>query len=138
MSEVDGVLAHYGVKGMRWGHRTAKPPKHNKTRDYNSRDRLADVGTYGEKGTVRIERHIAGGKNIKQARKKEGRRQMAIGASFIAGYAAIRLGPGLVKMGAAIANNNKNAAFAAKAYDTAATNAFINSHGLTNYKTLIL
>jgi len=32
MKEVDDILAHYGVKGMRWGHRTTSPASEDHTR----------------------------------------------------------------------------------------------------------
>lgn len=126
--ELDAVLKHYGVKGMRWGQR------HSKTRDYNAKDFRRDTEMYGSRGTSRIQSHIQGGKTIKQARRKEFRRQTAQGAAFIATAGAVLLGPGLAKTGAASLVNKRQAAAASKA----AVEELITKYGVTAYKTIVL
>lgn len=50
-------LMHYGVLGMRWGHRKAKPAAKSKQK-YVSRNQT-DIALYGQRGANRIEKHMA-------------------------------------------------------------------------------
>lgn len=57
-------LYHYGVKGMRWGHRKDNP-------DYSSEQRKRDKSIYGRGGVRRINRSMNKGSKISAARSKE-------------------------------------------------------------------
>jgi len=128
MREVEEGLAHYGVKGMRWGTR------HNNTRDYNGKDYARDVNQYGSRGAKRIEAHVQGGRTIGKARSKEFRRQ----TGQVAAVAAVGLGltvlPGLLKTGAASTLNRRQA----KAADWENLQKLMDKTALTSYKTLVL
>lgn len=128
MSEVDAVLAHYGVKGMRWGKR------HSSTRNYTSRDRTRDTGMYGTRGTKRIEENVKGGKTIKKARRKEFRRQTGQVALGAASVLALLTVPQIAQHGAATLVNKRQAAAAS----AAAVNDLIDKFGITAYKTIVM
>ena len=59
-------LAHYGVKGMKWGTRKA-----SRNSGYSSKQRKEDRSLYGAGGERRINRSMNRGHNIKSARSKE-------------------------------------------------------------------
>lgn len=82
-------LAHYGVKGMKWGVRRSSRQNPN----YSETQRKQDVTLYGRGGERRINRSMNKGYNLKSARSKEVyRRDKAVerarAASFYGGAAA--------------------------------------------------
>jgi hypothetical protein len=127
---MDDVLKHYGVKGMRWGQRKA----HLNSTNYGSRDRVRDTSMYGTRGTKRIESHVEGGKTIKQARRKEFRRQTAQVALGAASVLTLLAAPGVAKVGAATLVNKRQA----NAASFQAAQDLIDKYGVTAYKTLVL
>lgn len=94
----DPYLAHYGVKGMKWGVRRQRRKasalkdrnawreksrsERKKTRDqpnkrYTKNDRYWDETTYGKKGVKRINRRMNKGQTHGQAERREVARQAA-------------------------------------------------------------
>ena len=94
----DPYLAHYGVKGMKWGvrrqlrkaaalkdrdaWREKSRSERKKTRDqpnkrYTENDRYWDEASYGKKGVKRINRRMNKGQTHGQAKRREFARQTA-------------------------------------------------------------
>lgn len=63
MSDVEDFLAHYGVKGMRWGKR--------KNPNYTDQQVKRDVQVYGARGAKRINKSLNDGNSISVARGDE-------------------------------------------------------------------
>lgn len=63
MSDVEDFLAHYGVKGMRWGKR--------KNPNYTDQQVKRDVQVYGKRGAKRINKSLNDGNSISVARGDE-------------------------------------------------------------------
>lgn len=63
MSDVEDFLAHYGVKGMRWGKR--------KNPNYSDQQVKRDVQVYGKRGAKRINNSLNDGNSISVARGDE-------------------------------------------------------------------
>ncbi|QEQ93873.1 hypothetical protein SEA_KARDASHIAN_8 [Streptomyces phage Kardashian] len=81
-----GELAHYGVKGMKWGVRKAvsdklearakvKRAENRPNKEYTRNLRAQDRRTHGNGGVKRINRRLNQGLDLKTARKKEARFQ---------------------------------------------------------------
>lgn len=83
-------LAHYGVKGMKWGKR-----KVSRNSGYSSKQRKEDRSLYGAGAERRINRSMNRGHNIKSARSKEVlRRDRAVQRGRSVGMAAGLVGTG--------------------------------------------
>lgn len=130
MSEVDDVLAHYGVKGMRWGQRRA----HLNSTDYGSRDKIRDTSAYGTRGAKRIESRVAAGKTIKQARRREFGRQTGQVALGAASVIALLNAPSVAQHAAQSLTNKRQL----KAEDWANLQKILDKTALTSYKTIVL
>ena len=63
-------LYHYGVPGMRWGHRKASVNK-----DYTSKQRKRDRAFYGNGGEKRINKKLNEGHGLQGARHYEAERK---------------------------------------------------------------
>jgi hypothetical protein len=63
VSDVEDFLAHYGVKGMRWGKR--------KNPNYSDQQVKRDVQVYGKRGAKRINNSLNDGNSISVARGDE-------------------------------------------------------------------
>ena len=59
----DDYLAHYGVKGMKWGRR--------KNENYSSDQRARDSQIYGNRGVKRINKNMNKGESVSTARSRE-------------------------------------------------------------------
>lgn len=100
MTIEEDYLAHYGVKGMKWGVRRSSKRNSN----YSDTQRKQDVTLYGRGGERRINRSMNKGHNLKSARSKEATRrnkavERARTASFYGGAAASLAGAyGLYKI----------------------------------------
>lgn len=128
----DSYLAHYGVKGMKWGvrrqrrraaarkdrnawrsmskkERKANRDKYNKR--YSKDDRDADKATYGSGGVKRINRRMNKGQSYARAYLTEAARTSAIGTGVsvaaLAGLELYSIGP---QGRRAVANSLKYAA----------------------------
>lgn len=83
-------LAHYGVKGMKWGKRKAA-----QNSGYSSTQRKEDRNLYGAGGERRINRSMNRGNNVRSARSKEVlRRDKTVSRARRAGMAAGLVGTG--------------------------------------------
>lgn len=87
-------LAHYGVKGMKWGVRkeeehtsgTTKPKakKNSYAPNYSAKQRKRDERIYGKKAVERINKRMLAGESIQSARHAEvGRRKNKIAGKNI-------------------------------------------------------
>lgn len=156
-TEVDDFLAHYGVKGMKWGvtrvsnsvkgaisrrkeKSAAVKAERVRNRDgaaaagYTSRQRRADFENLGRGGMRRVEKRITSGESIAKARTKEyassTAKGLAIGTAIIGTPMAIGVtSRGLSSLASTI-NAKRGAAAAAK--------LFADNKGLTSYKTVSL
>lgn len=156
-AEVDDFLAHYGVKGMKWGVTRAsnsvksavgkrrekkaavkKEREHNRDKaaeaGYTRRQRAKDFENLGRGGMRRVEKRIASGESIGKARTKEyassTAKGLAIGAAILATPVAI----GATSRGL----SNLASSIDAKRGAEAAAKLLADSHGLTSYKTVAL
>lgn len=138
LPEDEAFLAHYGVKGMRWGKRkggdSASPatPTTPRTR----REETIDVATYGTKGSARIGQRMEAGRSKGSARRREFGVQSAQAAgtiAAIAGTAYVALvGPHIMQAGLNQAVRSGRAANGAKA----AARLFSDTNGIANHKTV--
>lgn len=69
----DNELTHYGIKGMKWGHR-----KSSYNTDYSSDQRKRDRQIYGKRGERRINLALNNGDSISVARGDEKRKRDSI------------------------------------------------------------
>lgn len=81
-SQYNDYLYHYGVMGMRWGHR--KEPQNP---NYSDKQRKSDASMYGKRAVKRINRRMNKGEGILAARHHEVKRKHARKA-IIGGLAA--------------------------------------------------
>ena len=117
----EGILVHYGTKGMQWGVRKAHP-------SYQSSQQHVDRGKFGKRGVKRINKRLKRGTTHDRASSIERRNQIikraaliTVGALFTKNLLT-RVIPGTLSYIA----GHKMAAAGAKA----AENLFSNSHGL--------
>lgn len=115
-----GELAHYGVKGMKWGVRRAekKAALNAPNKRYGQGARSQDKSLYGNHGVKRINRRMNKGKSLKKARSAEMRLQVGAGVAAIGAYHVARnfqiLGPVLAQGIAMKAQTNRGRAAAAQ------------------------
>jgi len=84
-----GELAHYGVKGMKWGVRKSENASSS---NYSDSDRRLDAGEFGRGGARRIGKRVNSGKSLAEARRLEQRREnikMAVGLGVTAASLAL-------------------------------------------------
>lgn len=99
MSEIEAYLAHYGVKGMKWG--KSKGGSSAKTRhpDYGANQQRYDAGMYGKGHAKRVNKGMHQGKTLKESRdashKVQNRRTLTGMALGVAAYGAMAAGPTL-------------------------------------------
>jgi hypothetical protein len=80
-------LIHFGVRGMRWGHRKARDNSPNES--YTSRQRTADSNFLGKRAVKRINRDINSGKTRKQALKSAVNHNRRLAVGYAAAAAAL-------------------------------------------------
>lgn len=68
-------LYHYGVKGMKWGHRKQRDSKNTHNKNYTDKQRKNDRAFYGEKGEKRINKKLNEGYGLRGARHFEAERR---------------------------------------------------------------
>lgn len=64
-------LAHFGVKGMRWGVRRADKTPEKQNRSYKKHNRESDQRAFGKGGVKRINRRMNKGNTYRKALAKE-------------------------------------------------------------------
>jgi len=96
-------LAHYGVKGMKWGVRKAvsdrletraktKAALNKPNKDYNRNMRRYDRNNFGNGGVKRINRRMNEGQDLKTARKNEYKFRKNRKRAVSAGVVAVKYG----------------------------------------------
>lgn len=139
LTEDENFLAHYGVKGMRWGKKkggdTAAEPK-TPTKPRTRNEEANDVAAYGSKGSQRIGERMETGRTKGSARRREFGRQTAEGAATIAVLAGVAyvtlVGPHVMQNKLNNAVRSGRAANGAKA----AAKLFSDTNGIANHKTV--
>jgi hypothetical protein len=154
---VDDFLAHYGVKGMKWGvtraaggvksaagkikakskaKKAQRKENADKAREagYTKFQKGNDLQNVGTGGVRKIEKRIANGETIRAARAKEyassTAKGLAVGAAILAApIALVALDKGAANLAASV-NAKRGAAAAAKLLS--------DEKGLTSYKTIAL
>lgn len=129
------ALAHFGIKGMRWGNHNATPIPAGITRGQNS----YNAQQHGRRGAERIRARVAAGSDLKTAREAEHIRNKkqtkAVAYGALAAYAAIRITPVVAKYTMKALESSASRKVAA-AGAKAAADAFSNNHGIANYSTI--
>lgn len=132
---LEGVLKHFGVKGMKWGQRTARPASISRSQDYYNAQQ------HGNRGAERIRQRVAAGSDLKTARQAEVARNekqtQAVAYGILATYAAVKLAP-VIKNYTMHALQSAASKKVAAAGAKAAAEAFSNSRGIANYSTISL
>lgn len=131
------ALAHFGIKGMRWGHHKAEAAARAAlpvSKNYGVRNYSYDRQKFGQKGADRINEHMHNGMDYRTARKTEQRRQikkrLIIAGSAYAAAMLVTHGPTLAQNLANGYVGKKNAAAASRA----AANLLADSRGIGNHK----
>lgn len=87
------ALAHYGVKGMKWGQR--KAARNTPNANYSSNQRAYDRKHRGKGGVKRVNRSLNKGMTLKKARQKESNfratRATAVAAGLYYGPKAVKI-----------------------------------------------
>lgn len=133
----DDFLAHYGVKGMKWGQRReAKAAEIKQLRKdasdkgYSAKKQNFDKDMLGHRASRRVARRVVAGEKIGSARAKEYARSIAVTTAILAAPAALSAtSRGLSSLAGNI-NAKRGAAEAAK--------LLADTRGLTPYKTVAL
>ena len=121
------ALAHFGVKGMRWGVR--KRPNSG----FSDDQRAAVRAKYGKRGEKRVNKRLNKGKSLEKAIRGERNRRIIVRTAVVL-YAAM-VGKNLLdRFGPTLASNIAAKA-AAKNGARAAADA-MSSHGITSYQTV--
>ena len=81
-------LAHYGVKGMKWGVRRAE--KNVPNARYSSKNRVKDKELHGSRGVKRINKRLNDGQTLKKARAREVRRNTIQAGAVVGAVYATR------------------------------------------------
>lgn len=139
--EITNFLAHYGVRGMKWGQRRrAVKAERVENRDkaaasgYSPSSRFGDYKNIGIRGVRKIEKRIAGGESIRAARTKEYASSMARGLAVAAAIIATPIAIGAASRGLTNVSHNINA----KRGAAAAATILADTRGLTPYSTVAL
>lgn len=82
-------LAHYGVKGMKWGVRRDHDDSPNAR--YSEKARANDKSGFGSRGVKRINRRMNSGDSYNKAMSKELGRQLATTAAISLGSTAVAM-----------------------------------------------
>lgn len=139
--EKESVLAHYGVKGMKWGQRRAavkaeraENTKKARMKGYSRDQKDLDTVVLGRSTVRRIEKRIAAGEDLKKVRSSE---ELKHTAKNLAVAVAVLATPKLMSLGTK-ALVNAAASKQAKDGAKAAADLFANSKGITSYETIAL
>lgn len=137
--DVDNFLAHYGVKGMKWGQRrreikaqraetTAKAAEAG----YSRGTRFSDQQNIGNRAVRKIENRVVKGETVRSARAKEYAASTAKGLAAAAVVIGTPIAIGAASKGLSGLSNSINA----KRGAAAAATLLADSRGLTSYNTL--
>lgn len=135
---VDNFLAHYGVKGMKWGKRRAA--SNAPASGYSKYHQTQDLAAFGKGGPKRINRAMNKGKTRDEALKTERKIRNTKTATLVLGAAAVYYGP---RIADAHQKNRfrlytaMNTAQAAKGRKFSA-DLLASSRGIANYETIAL
>jgi hypothetical protein len=123
-------LAHFGVKGMKWGVRNVE-----RAAGYTDSQRDADAKKYGKRAPGRVDKRVAKGKTLADARAynqnyRRNKRLMITGA-----YMAAKLGP-IVLAGVGAGLNAAATNYVTSKHEAAgaraAANMFADSRGISS------
>lgn len=140
----EDYLEHYGVKGMKWGKRNSKSSV-ELADGYSKGQHRTDTEAFGKKRAAKINKRVAGGMDLKTARKKAGRSRDAatlvkFGAAYV-GALAVMNAPYLMdraSVGVNTATLHRQQQNRKKAGAKVAADLFSDSRGIGNYPTVRL
>ena len=85
----EDYIAHFGVKGMKWGKRKARgSSKSSGSKKYSGKAEAFDTVTLGPGMAAGVKKRVAKGETVKSARLKEAGKTVAISAAIIGGAVA--------------------------------------------------
>ena len=85
----EDYIAHFGVKGMKWGKRKARgSSKSSGSKKYSGKAEAFDTVTLGPGMAAGVKNRVAKGETVKSARLKEAGKTVAISAAIIGGTVA--------------------------------------------------
>ena len=85
----EDYIAHFGVKGMKWGKRKARgSSKSSGSKTYSNKAEAFDTVTLGPGMAAGVRNRVAKGETVKSARLKEAGKTVAISAAIIGGTVA--------------------------------------------------
>lgn len=136
---VDNFLAHYGVRGMKWGQRRRAVKAERKANTekaakagYSSASRFNDQQNIGNRNVRKIEKRIASGETVRSARAKEYASSTAKGLAVATVIIGTPIAIGAASRGLTGLSNNINA----KRGAAAAAKLLADTRGLTPYNTV--
>ena len=85
----EDYIAHFGVKGMKWGKRKARGSSNSSgSKKYSGKAEAFDTITLGPGMAAGVKNRVAKGETVKSARLKEAGKTVAISAAIIGGTVA--------------------------------------------------
>lgn len=144
MAEVDDFLAHFGVKGMKWGKHNSKQvavPAAPRAAGYTDRMQKNDFRRVGkQKGIEKVHQKVADGTPLNKAREQVAndryKKKAQITTAVLGGAYALSIAAPMIKEFAGIALDQAVVRKKASNGQKYAAKMFSDSHGIASYSTI--